>query len=168
MNLRSIGIAIMLIGFMFKVMHWPGANASVLAGGLLIVVSLVLDLTSRPLSLGPVLRSLAGVLLTSTLLFKLLHWPFANVVMYGALAATIAVLVVQRERFNARQVLDQRLLWLLVVSATTALVGMFFKVMHWPMGGILFVLGMTGCALWFVLNGAAPTTGHGAKGHAQA
>jgi hypothetical protein len=156
MNLRSIGIATMIIGFMFKVMHWPGANASVLAGGLLIMVSLVLDLTSRPLSLGLVLRSLAGVLLTATVLFKLLHWPFANVVMYGALAATIAVLVVERDQLNARQFLDQRLLWLLVVSAATALVGMLFKVMHWPAGSVLFVLGMSGCALWFVVNDVKP------------
>jgi hypothetical protein len=168
MNLRPIGIAAMIIGFMFKVMHWPGANASVLAGGLLIMFSLVLDLTARPLSVAPVLRSLAGVLLTATVLFKLLHWPFATVIMYGALAATIAMLVVERDRINVRQVLDQRLLWLLVVSATTALVGLLFKVMHWPAGSILFVLGMSGCAIWFVGNRAAPTKGHGANGHAQA
>lgn len=153
MNLRPIGIAAMIIGFMFKVMHWPGANASVLAGGLVIMFSLVLDLTSRPLSLGPVLRSLAGVLITATVLFKLLHWPFATMIMYGALAATLATLVVARDQFNARQFLDQRLLWLLVVSAATAIVGLLFKVMHWPAGSILFVLGMSGCATWFLVNG---------------
>jgi hypothetical protein len=168
MNLRPIGIAAMIIGFMFKVMHWPGANASVLAGGLLIMVSLLLDLTARPLSLGPVLRSLAGVLLTATVLFKLLHWPFATVIMYGALAATIAALVVARDQFKAGQVLDRRFLWLLAVSATTAMVGLLFKVMHWPAGSILFVLGMSGCATWFLVNGAAPKTGNRSKGHAQA
>ncbi len=162
MNLRPIGIAAMIIGFMFKVMHWPGANASVLAGGLLIMFSLVQDLTSRPLSLGPVLRSLAGVLITATVLFKLLHWPFANVVMYGALAATLALLVVARDQFKAGQVLDQRFLWLLVVSATTAMVGLLFKVMHWPAGGVLFVLGMSGCAAWFVLKGRGRQRGLGA------
>ncbi len=93
------------------------------------------------------------MLITATVLFKLLHWPFATMIMYGALAATLATLVVARDQFNARQFLDQRLLWLLVVSAATAIVGLLFKVMHWPAGSILFVLGMSGCATWFLVNG---------------
>ena len=44
MNIRSIVIVGLLIGGLFKVLHWPGANVIIVAAGLVAVASLLIGL----------------------------------------------------------------------------------------------------------------------------
>ncbi len=41
MYIRALGIAGLGIGVLFKVMHWPGANVIIVAGGLITLVALL-------------------------------------------------------------------------------------------------------------------------------
>lgn len=44
MYIRSIGIAGLIIGILFKTLHWPGANVIIVASGLVTVSALVIGL----------------------------------------------------------------------------------------------------------------------------
>ncbi len=84
MNLRSIGIAGIILGILFKFLHWPGANILLLVSALLTITTLSILLITKP---GPwsvqiqrplwVFGSLALALCGVT--FKLMHWPGANI-----------------------------------------------------------------------------------------
>jgi hypothetical protein len=153
MYIRSIGIAGLILGILFKVQHWPGANVIALAGGLLIIAAVVIGLTTRPMSLSLGLRSLAGVLLTATVVMKMLHWPFADLAFYGAVGTVLGVIILERGTLDPRGVLDVHLPWLLFGSLVLFALGSTFKIMHWPGASIQLVLGMTGCAAWFLITG---------------
>lgn len=154
MNLRSIGIAGIILGSLFKVQHWPGANVIALAGALLTVAAVIIALTTQPFSFSRGLRSLAGVLLVATVVLKMLHWPGAEVAFYGAIATAFAALIMNREQIDPRRLFTARLPWLLLGSVVLTLGGVLFKAMHWPGASIQLVLGLTGCAAWFLVTGS--------------
>lgn len=155
MYIRSIGFAIMIIGFLFKIMHWPGANMSVLAGGLLVIAGSVVVLLKRPrpLSASAILRAAAGVLTIAVLLMKWLHWPGADAALVAALIAIVALLVVDRGRVDLSGIRNMRRPLLLFTSIALTFPGILFKVMHWPGASILLQFGMIGLAAWFLLSG---------------
>lgn len=84
MLIRSIGIAAVILGLLFKVLHWPGASIILLVGAVLSAVTLTVQLIQKP---GPwniriqhpvwIFGSVAVVLLGTT--FKMMHWPGANI-----------------------------------------------------------------------------------------
>ena len=154
MNLRSIGIAGIILGSLFKVQHWPGANVIALAGALLTITAVIIALTTQPFSLSRGLRSLAGVLLVATVVLKMQHWPGAEVAFCGAIATAFAVLIMDREQLDPRRLFSTQLSWLLLGSLTLTLGGILFKLMHWPGASIQLVLGLTGCAAWFLVTGS--------------
>ena len=154
MNLRSIGIAGIILGSLFKVQHWPGANVIALAGALLTITAVIIALTTQPFSLSRGLRSLAGVLLVATVVLKMQHWPGAEVAFCGAIATAFAVLIMDREQLDPRRLFAAQLSWLLLGSLALTLGGVLFKVMHWPGASIQMVLGLTGCAVWFLVTGS--------------
>lgn len=83
---RSIAIAGHLIGILFKTLHWPGANILLLTSGVLAVVALGPLLIRKP---GPwtVQLQLPAMLVGSVMatvtggLFKVMHWPGANILL---------------------------------------------------------------------------------------
>ncbi len=154
MNLRSIGIAGLIIGALFKMQHWPGANVIALAGGLLTVAAVVIALATRPFTLAFGLRSLAGVLLVATVVLKMLHWPFADLAFYGAVGSIVGIIILERGTLDLRRVMTVQLPWLLFGALALVLLGSLFKVMHWPGASIQLVLGLTGCATWFLVTGS--------------
>jgi|694.fasta_scaffold64695_2 hypothetical protein len=104
MNLRSIGIAGLIIGILFKFLHWPGANIILLTSAVLTLVTLLILLVTKP---GP--------------------WS----------------------------VQIQRPIWIFG-SLAVALIGVIFKLMHWPGANIELMLGMLGLASWFLVTGGRP------------
>ncbi|MBX2978470.1 MAG: hypothetical protein KF905_04170 [Flavobacteriales bacterium] len=97
--IRSIAIAGFILGILFKNLHWPGASYILLISGVLTIVTLGLLLFRKP---GPMTVQL--------------HYP---AMLIGALMAVIT--------------------------------GGLFKVMHWPGANMLLLLGLTICALWFLI-----------------
>jgi hypothetical protein len=82
----TFSAAVMSIGIFFKFMHWPGAAICILLGiavSSLVFLPLLFTLKAKEkqnskdkLILG--IATLAGVLISLSILFKVMHWPGAN------------------------------------------------------------------------------------------
>ena len=82
----------MIFGILFKFMHWPGASAFVILGigtSSLIFLPLLFMLKSKDsrqskdkIILG--LGILSGILLSLSVLFKVMHWPYVMVLGYSS------------------------------------------------------------------------------------
>lgn len=153
MYIRSIGIAILIFGTLFKVLHWPGANLMILAGGVVAALAAIAVLVTKP---GPkpasaVLRTVTGGLLITFLLFKLFHLPFADAWVLAAVVSVVGLLVVERDHPRIQRVLGLRSSALLLVGLALVVGGSIFKGMHWPGAHLQLLLGMTSCAVWFLI-----------------
>ena len=77
---------VMSIGILFKFMHWPGASACIVLGiviSSLVFLPLLFTLKAKEkqsikdkLILG--LATISGILISLAILFKIMHWPGAN------------------------------------------------------------------------------------------
>lgn len=88
-------------GAIFKTMHWPGAGILILAGGLsfsLVFLPLLIAIKMRDdaskmdkavFSVGFFL----GMMMSLGLVFKLMHWPYANILMMTGVLLFTAVYV---------------------------------------------------------------------------
>jgi hypothetical protein len=153
MYIRSIGIAVLIFGTLFKVLHWPGANIMILTGGAVAALAAIAVLVIKP---GPkpasaVLRTLTGAQIITFLLFKLFHLPFADAWVLAAMVSTVGLLFVERDRPGIQRVLALRFSALLIIGVALVVGGTVFKVMHWPGANMQLLLGMTGCAVWFLI-----------------
>ena len=52
MYIRSIGIAALIFGTLFKVLHWPGANIISVISGVLVVAATVFSFSTRTKAMG--------------------------------------------------------------------------------------------------------------------
>ena len=153
MYIRSIGIATLIFGTLFKVLHWPGANIMILSGGAVAALAAIAVLIMKP---GPkpasaVLRTLTGALLITFLLFKLFHLPFADAWVLAAVVSTVGLLFAERDSPSMQRMLALRFSALLLIGIALVVGGSIFKVMHWPGANMQLLLGMTGCAVWFLI-----------------
>lgn len=89
-TIRSIAIAGFILGILFKTLHWPGASYILLTSGVLTIVTLSLLLFRKP---GPMIvrlqypAMLIGALMAVITggLFKIMHWPWANMLLMSGL-----------------------------------------------------------------------------------
>ena len=79
-----------LIGLMFKIMHWPGATAILITGNLSLSVCLLAILyglltnktTFQRMTFSRILFGIVGgMLVASGIFFKIMHWPGANILL---------------------------------------------------------------------------------------
>lgn len=85
----TVAVSFLTIGIFFKFMHWPGANISIVLGiGLLSLVFLplmfILKIKEKENLKDKLIiasGALSGVLITMGILFKLQHWPYANIMI---------------------------------------------------------------------------------------
>jgi hypothetical protein len=90
----TISTALLSMGLIFKFMHWPGASLGILLGiGTLSLIFLPLMFLLKikekqnvkdKLTIG--IGAFAGILISLGILFKIMHWPYANVMMNSSLA----------------------------------------------------------------------------------
>ena len=95
----TISTALLSMGLIFKFMHWPGDSLGILLGiGTLSLVFLPLMFLLKikekqnvkdKLTIG--IGAFAGILISLGILFKIMHWPYANIMMTSSL--TILLLV---------------------------------------------------------------------------
>lgn len=94
-----IGTSILLIGNVFKFLHWPGANASIIFGiGILALFFLPLMFTLKVKEKSEIRDKLILVLgmvisfmVCMSFLFKLMHWPGANILGTSSIIGIIFV-----------------------------------------------------------------------------
>lgn len=85
-TLRSLGMALLFLGLLFKTLHWPGASIVLLSGVLLTLVTIVPLVVRRPQPWNievrrPGVLFAALVLVLSGMIFKMMHWPGANIML---------------------------------------------------------------------------------------
>lgn len=93
----TISAAFLSMGLILKFMHWPGASMGIVLGiGLLSFVFLplmfVLKIKEKQhvkdkFTIGT--GAIAGILISLGILFKVMHWPWANVMMNTSIAILI-------------------------------------------------------------------------------
>jgi hypothetical protein len=153
MYIRSLGIAVLIFGTLFKVLHWPGANIMILTGGVVAALAAIAVLVMKPgrKPASAILRTVTGAMIITFLLFKLFHLAFADAWVMAAMVSTVGLLFVERDRPQIQRVLALRFSALLIMAVALVVVGTVFKVMHWPGANMQLLLGMTGCAVWFLI-----------------
>jgi hypothetical protein len=81
---------IVLIGVLFKIMHWPGANVALTVGIVIfaVVYALLLFIDKQKLASTKIQKlsnffvMLAMIIISAGFLFKMQHWPGAGVLVY--------------------------------------------------------------------------------------
>lgn len=86
------------------------------------------------------------------ILFKVQHWPAANVMLLVSTLVTIVMLTILLLRKPGPWTLHVQRPAMLFGSLALALVGMLFKMMHWPGASIMLVIGLITCAAWFLTS----------------
>ena len=90
-----------IAGAIFKTMHWPGAGILILAGGLsfsLVFLPLLIAIKMRDdaSKMDKAVFSFGffmGMVMSLGLIFKLMHWPYANILMMSGVLLFTAVYV---------------------------------------------------------------------------
>ena len=92
--LGLIGTVLTITGVFFKMMHWPGASI-VLTLGFLIIAAVFLPLyfilsyreqAEKPKLIYPVVGYLSLLLVFTGAIFKIMHWPGANILLKSSVA----------------------------------------------------------------------------------
>ncbi len=144
-----------MIGFaaLLKIQHWP------LAGILLTLGALILAFIFMPSALGVLWKEthnrkrlfllisgfLTGLFFIIGTLFKVQHWPGAGIAVSLASLSGILLFIPSLlvDRLADSDKKSKRPVYILAaVSMACYGAGMFFKIMHWPFAGILFVAGL--------------------------
>jgi hypothetical protein len=97
MNSGFASATLMIIGLIFKFMHWPGASFMLVLGigsASLFYIPLLFTIKVRERKemkdkLQLAFISTAGILMSLHILFKIMHWPFSMVMAYIAMAILV-------------------------------------------------------------------------------
>lgn len=161
-----IALGALLAGVLFKLQHWPGAHALLLAGVLGIVLLYPLRYAAkRPkVFLDHIKLGLALTWPTSWLM-QVQHWPYARPV---GLAAAVFGLVWITQAGVAEFWSDKERRtpgWPSIVLFTLGLVlvitGTLFRIQHWPYATALLLAGLACCGLWAVVEFLLPRRRNG-------
>lgn len=153
--LKYLGIAAMSVGYLYKVIHWPGSNLLLFAGFVLCALGAVEPVVANwaDLAIGAIFRPLLAVLLFGTVLIHFFRVAEAEIIMPGVVVLAITFFIFDgpwSESTRSRELPAHPLLmagWSLVAIGTVLLLG------GWPFGSTVFVFGILGLVLWMSLQG---------------
>jgi hypothetical protein len=138
---------------LFKIQHWP------LAGVLMTLGAIILALVFMPSALGVLWKEthstrrlflfgsgfVAGFLFITGTLFKIQHWPVAGILLLGSVgtAAFLFLPALLLNRLNDKEMSYKRPVYIFgTAGAIFYILGMFFKIQHWPAASVLMVFGL--------------------------
>ncbi len=106
-TLRSISIAGLILGILFKTLHWPGANILFQVSSVLVIVTLSLLLFRKPGPLSvelqrPTMLVASVIAVVTGGVFKVMHWPGANMLLLMGLSVCAAWFLLQPMRSQAK------------------------------------------------------------------
>lgn len=97
-----IAMVVALAGFLFKIMHWPGANIMLICGLLTVGIAAAIRLGSEE-GITSKVSATAALLLAVGVLFKMLHWQYGQEIVLLALALGFIVLVIYTVKRDSNQ-----------------------------------------------------------------
>lgn len=152
--LRVLALVAMLLGFLFKVMHWPWAHALALSGFVMACIGALAPLLSGGVATpGALMRPLVGLLLYAGALMNILKLPGGNLAFYGMVVVAIVVLLSDRTHIELKRWDELGARPLLGIGALLTVSGLAFKVMHWPSANIQLILGIACAVVWTLVSG---------------
>ena len=127
--LSILSVVVLIIGLVFKFMHWPGAGTILIASLVGIVIALLEHIISNIKSkdlIRNIIYPLLGVFYVLGILFKVMHWPGAgNMIIVSIVGISIALAQFAfslRKSIYAILPLLGSIFWLFIL----------FRIMHWP------------------------------------
>jgi hypothetical protein len=144
-----------IFGFaaLFKIQHWP------LAGILMTLGALILAFIFMPSAMGVLWKEthnknklllyvsgfITGFLFISGTLFKVQHWPVAGILLLGSVVTAVLLLLpsLLYDRVNDKEMSHKRPVYIFgAAGAIFYILGMLFKIQHWPAATVLMITGM--------------------------
>lgn len=158
-----IGLIGIAFGAIFKTMHWPGA------GPLLALGFATLALLFYPSAIFVMKREnkikggnfiyltalLGGITLMFGILFKLMHWPGASILLLAGFVSIIGILIPSLLISKMKSVSDRKMKTTYLLGAIflmLILAGECCKFFHWPGAAIMLLVGSLSLSLiWLPL-----------------
>ena len=120
---------IFIIGLLFKFMHWPGAGALLIASLGVIAIALleyaIHNRKSKSLTQN-LIYPLLGVVYVLGMLFKMMHWPGANIMLIISIIGLSFALA--EIAFSIRKSVHA----ILPLLYSITLFFVLFRILHWP------------------------------------
>ena len=141
------------IGAVMKIMHWPGANICLIIGISLFSCcfipvygyNLFYELSGRKSKIGSIIGTFAFCLVALHILFKMLHWPGASIMMiigFGSLSLYIFPMLMIFKLAGVSGIKEKVFHASWYISISFLILGYMFKLLHWPAANLLFLTGV--------------------------
>jgi len=143
--------ALLSLGSIFKMMHWPGAGVIILLGFITLClvflptsVYVLYKETNNRKSISLYVSSLiAAFALSISVLFKIMHWPGVGVLTLVGI--TIAILVIipfilKNEAEKEKHKLEKTGISIAISAIAFILITYLFKIQHWPGAAVLLIV----------------------------
>jgi hypothetical protein len=140
--LSTIGLVLCALGFMFKVQHWPGAGALIVFGSTLLFIYFLLAVSEAEpgKKFTSFLLNLGFAIFTLGTLFKIQHWPGANLLLTLGLGVFLPLFGLFKS-FASLKLTEQKMAhFFFHIGSTILPMGVLFWIMHWPGTGIMFLV----------------------------
>ena len=157
----SISVAVMLMGMLLKIIHYPFAALTVLTGQCLISLFYILRFISRTDKNALSIIKLVFVLsycITGAL--NILDWPYSaplKIIYLFALVIWAVLEVFHYYKFGEFSFsMNVQKFPTLYIGAALVIVGAMFKIQHWPSSSVMLTCGFVLVAfsfVWDVLKG---------------
>jgi hypothetical protein len=147
----NVSLALVGIGTIFKIFHWPGATIALTLGflllGLVFYPSTILASyrkNGRKNIFLHILSILGGVALIFGILFKINHWPLASMLMswgWGVLLLLFLPIWIIVHTMQSTNKKESRIYLIGVIGVILYGLSTLFKFQHWPGAYIMLILG---------------------------
>ena len=161
-SMKMIGVlalALMAFGALFKISHWPGASFMLVLSffftTLVFYPSLLFvmykEVNQKKQVLIYIVALISGILFMSGVLFKINHWPEADLLFFlgvGIMTFVLIPLILLLQTKNSS--INKATFTIGLISLMIFLSGMVFKMQHWPGASFLLTTGSVFLVLVFV------------------
>jgi len=156
-----VAIAVLVLGIVFKLQHWPMAMVLVIIGAMAIVLLYPFRYAAKPRKafLDHVKLGLA-ITWPSSMVLQLMHWPYANVL--GLLASAFGLVWITQAGIAEFWTDEQRRtptagsVALFTAGLALVIAGTLFRIQHWPFATFLLIAGLVCCGAWAVVEFLLP------------
>ena len=141
------------IATLFKIQHWPGAGIMLTLGAFILAFIFMPSVTSviwkethnRKKLILIISGFVTGFLFIAGTLFKIQHWPVAGILLMCSVisAAFVFLPAVLSDKLKDEGGTSKRSIYIIgTAGGIFYVLGMLFKIQHWPLAAVLFMLGL--------------------------
>jgi hypothetical protein len=152
-SMKTIGVialALMAFAALFKIMHWPFSGPMLVLS--FFIISFVFfpallyvmfrDVNQKQQAIIYIVAFISGLIFMSGVLFKIMHWPFAQLLFFPGLALITYLLIPLIIVMKLKKLQVNKSVFLTgMISLMIVLTGLIFKINHWGGAGVMLVAG---------------------------